>query len=361
MFVPAVGYRIVLLAPWSFKLYYEHRNATMFDRVVDGGWKKLAADLNYVYHVDNDYSKGLKSIDVDLPTGTLLEIDRVYVRTANKSSASKEDDYDSITFKVITHPTWKDPKKSKKTRFWVKLEDANNIEYELPPDFAATKEACREKAKLPKKLTAEKILDQLRWSVTRDQDVTTPAKRENVRSEFPWLTEEAYEQMRLILGEYHSIMTPWEDACQKKHDLARYAEIEAQLKAGLLHLPMSVAATVKTMDDLKKSGCMSYVFGERENVGAQRRAQALKSLDMWTLIGIVSGYGQGTTVSTKKNVDGSTTRTFRNDVRVEYANSAWADGMLPESTNHIWLRVTTNADNTEIAKVEAGLDEKAAQ
>ncbi len=68
-----------------------------------------------------------------------------------------------------------------------------------------------------------------------------------------------------------------------------------------------------------------------------------------------------TTVSTKKNADGSTTRTFRTDERTKYAQYDWAKGMLPDSTNHIWLRVTTNSDNTEIAKVEAGLDERAVQ
>jgi hypothetical protein len=82
-------------------------------------------------YVDDDYRKGLASVEVTLPEGTMLECDRVYIRTFNKARVQEGDDYDSITWKLV------DPKKGKMQkhgRFWVKLSDANEIEFELQED-----------------------------------------------------------------------------------------------------------------------------------------------------------------------------------------------------------------------------------
>jgi hypothetical protein len=56
-------------------------------------------------------------IDCSLPKGTILTLDRIYVR---KGKAG----FDSISF--IIH---KCPIKGIKGRFWVKLEDANTLVY----------------------------------------------------------------------------------------------------------------------------------------------------------------------------------------------------------------------------------------
>ena len=59
-----------------------------------------------------------------LLAGTVLKVDRIYIR---KGSA----EYSSITFFVSESPMPElSSKKGPKRRFWVKLQDANNIEFE---------------------------------------------------------------------------------------------------------------------------------------------------------------------------------------------------------------------------------------
>ena len=100
---------------------------------------KFAKARNFAKKGDNQYGvwsgeryrSGYKQVEVTLPAGTILECDRVYIRTFNKARVNDGDDYDSITWKLI------DPKKGKAEkfgRFWVKLVDANNIDFRLTDD-----------------------------------------------------------------------------------------------------------------------------------------------------------------------------------------------------------------------------------
>lgn len=73
---------------------------------------------------------GKKSVQITLPKGTELKVDRIYIR----KGASE---FSSITFKTISfgktevkHP-WRTGSKSKNSlRFWVKLQDCNRIVFE---------------------------------------------------------------------------------------------------------------------------------------------------------------------------------------------------------------------------------------
>jgi hypothetical protein len=113
LYVPEIGTQFRLKAPWTFRLFFEHRNAGFGDvmgitppgvmpQSYYGGWCKR--DLHTT---------------VTLPEGTLLKVDRVYLR----KGAPK---FSSLTF-YASHPT----AMKKKARFWVKLEDAHDMEFDL--------------------------------------------------------------------------------------------------------------------------------------------------------------------------------------------------------------------------------------
>ena len=78
------------------------------------------------------YASNNKSVEVTIPKGTLLQVDRIYIR----KGAS---DYSSITFfaknigeVIIPASRWSrstKPVKKKALRFWAKLSDCNNIEF----------------------------------------------------------------------------------------------------------------------------------------------------------------------------------------------------------------------------------------
>jgi len=133
LYVPTNGDQLLLTADWAFTLHTErwhsNRSKTLYDRLGIGpvrterGW--------------HDYPTSQAS----LPAGTLLQVDRVYIRRFNRAAKSVEDDYDSITFQVTRHPTWPaEPRRKVLARFWVKLSDANNIEFEhaSAPRWAAS-------------------------------------------------------------------------------------------------------------------------------------------------------------------------------------------------------------------------------
>lgn len=69
---------------------------------------------------------GYASVPLTLDPGTILECDRVYVRSTSKSRLQVKDDYDSITWRVIGPKGRPVPK----SRFWTKLLDTRSIDYD---------------------------------------------------------------------------------------------------------------------------------------------------------------------------------------------------------------------------------------
>lgn len=119
LYIPACGDRITLAAPWTFTLYLEHRNIEFAKT------KELVdKDMN---RWGGGFGNNMKRFEVTLPAGTILEVDRVYIRTFNKSYVKDENDYDSITWKIVNP---KNKKPFPKQRFWSKLVDANQIEFD---------------------------------------------------------------------------------------------------------------------------------------------------------------------------------------------------------------------------------------
>lgn len=134
LYIPEIGDTIKLVAPWTFNLYNEHRNDTLIE-------------IGEIKFPDNQ-SSFMQSVPFIIPAGEVLKIDRIYIR---KGSA----DYSSLSF------LWKGMKTKKRSepryatvlqpghpmhgirqhvgenvisakpvRFWAKLSDVNNIEFE---------------------------------------------------------------------------------------------------------------------------------------------------------------------------------------------------------------------------------------
>lgn len=162
LFIPPLGTEIELAADWHFRLFDEHRNDKMINllapprpqRAIDGFWglsrEERADAMNESgwereggpFQPGDDHScYGVaKFAPIMLPAGTKLKIQRIYIRQGQKG-------FDSVTFTVSGLPADaadKVPALAKKKpkdvgRFWVKLEDANQMAVTSPiePVFPA--------------------------------------------------------------------------------------------------------------------------------------------------------------------------------------------------------------------------------
>ncbi len=109
LYIPALGDHIKLTADWTFLLFPESRNETLYAHL----------GLEYPRRVYD-----AKPVRVTLPAGTELGIDRIYIRRGNK-------EFDSITFNLLGVPTQKLQYGAKmRVRFWAKLAAVNTIEFE---------------------------------------------------------------------------------------------------------------------------------------------------------------------------------------------------------------------------------------
>lgn len=127
-YIPEIGDEIVLTNRWKFNLYPEPRNLTM---------GKLHGFINTTYYChpkfkdiwvkepfEYDHKNLIRNIIpnkeyeetllISLPKGTVLKIDRIYIRKGLS-------DFSSITFTTKIN--------NKRIRFWAKLKDVNNIEF----------------------------------------------------------------------------------------------------------------------------------------------------------------------------------------------------------------------------------------
>lgn len=135
--IPTVGDSIILLSDWTVDLFNEARNATLMNffndnRFIENEWSNPPIPSTVVQYV--------------IPAGERLKIDRIYIR-------KNQGDFDSITFlwtgksipahiETVPGINWgpgaqtpdrqyKVPKKP--VRFWVKLDCANEIEFDWAP------------------------------------------------------------------------------------------------------------------------------------------------------------------------------------------------------------------------------------
>jgi hypothetical protein len=112
MYIPEIGDHVKLAEPWAFRLFDEYRNASMFEH--------LALPDPRASKKPRDFA------EVELPAGTELGVDRVYIRRGNA-------EFSSITFNLIGYKKPKGSGLPSRVRFWAKLEDVNRMVF-----FSAT-------------------------------------------------------------------------------------------------------------------------------------------------------------------------------------------------------------------------------
>jgi hypothetical protein len=133
--MPLLGDQVRLLEDWSFPLYAEHRNGSLAIAlgIVPKPRERYFWWYEYVTEKDEHgyvVSHGCKEYPVTLPAGTVLQLDRIYIRKGSE-------DYDSLTFLIVDSPNdvlkpWKKIKTGAKSasngaiRFWTKMSDIND-------------------------------------------------------------------------------------------------------------------------------------------------------------------------------------------------------------------------------------------
>lgn len=127
MYIPRLKDVVKLTRPWSFILHCEYRNKSVWE--LNGipyvYWERDLTSAEIKKHNvivtphTNVYDK--YSVVMELPVGTQLSIDRIYIRKGGE-------EFDSVTFNIVkgTMPNFK----SGKARFWAKLDDVNTMEFE---------------------------------------------------------------------------------------------------------------------------------------------------------------------------------------------------------------------------------------
>ena len=128
LYIPDIGDQFRLTEDWEFPLFFEHRNNGLVTRVNPAIGPA-------------GYGRCEESIGCCLPAGTVLQTDRIYIRSGSRKAWS------SITFYIKYAPGDKEkskyrkqpelttnmditPQKLKGARFWAKLASVNEIEYE---------------------------------------------------------------------------------------------------------------------------------------------------------------------------------------------------------------------------------------
>lgn len=118
LYVPEIGDRLKLTTDWQFDLHSEYRN------------KSLMEHFGFTFNYRNE-----KINKVTIPAGTVLKVDRVYIRQGLQ-------EWSSISFYAEGIGKGKGSFGRPKTaRFWAKLSDCNRIEFELESAIADQKPA----------------------------------------------------------------------------------------------------------------------------------------------------------------------------------------------------------------------------
>lgn len=163
LYIPEIGDHLRLTADWTFNLHNEYRNRSLWElydcenkpEVIDqeakasdlrakieaimSKWRwpgsfswhyndKIArdpADVEKLSQYQDELHKlNLKITTITIPANSLLAVDRIFIRKGM-------DDWSSLTFFLKEHPAYTF---KKKPRFWAKLADCNNIEFEQVKD-----------------------------------------------------------------------------------------------------------------------------------------------------------------------------------------------------------------------------------
>lgn len=109
--IPVVKDQIVLIADWTFELRSDSRNIKLHDVIV---YTPFA-----IRHKNGILGMGFP-LTVTFPTGTVLKVECLDIRKGDPV-------FDSINFRIVEFPP---NSLLTNKRFWVKLGDVNNIEFD---------------------------------------------------------------------------------------------------------------------------------------------------------------------------------------------------------------------------------------
>jgi hypothetical protein len=112
LYIPALGDELTLAAPWSFNLKNERRNKSLIQYFLP----TLPPDPWYGPPMGRDR---MLTLPVTVPTGTVLMVDRIYIRAGAK-------DFDSVTFRCAM-PLKPGQKKASRVRFFASLTEVNGM------------------------------------------------------------------------------------------------------------------------------------------------------------------------------------------------------------------------------------------
>lgn len=141
LYIPPKSSELTLAADWTFDLFNEGRNNGLI-HAMDIRFPRV----DYRAQLDQHHS-------VTLPAGTRMKVDRIYIR-------SGQSDFDSITFFITTKDAeqmtcWRRSTQGS-IRFWVKLRDANNLEFD---ENSVVSPEEREVAKVLQKQLSKKTVN----------------------------------------------------------------------------------------------------------------------------------------------------------------------------------------------------------
>jgi len=111
LYVPDIGDTLKLSKDWKFYLQSEYRQRLDLDQFGTGN--TVSRDSIQFYKDQDDFN------EVIIPKGSVLKVDRVYIRKGSSG-------FSSITFLLKEV----DGKKVKSQRFWAHLRECNKIEFE---------------------------------------------------------------------------------------------------------------------------------------------------------------------------------------------------------------------------------------
>jgi hypothetical protein len=147
--IPHLGTELTLAADWTFRLFTEHRNDGLVQaaglthpyKLLPEFWQAKPAERQAAIEkskwrdadgsmprIEDRYYSGYIQHPLTLPAGTVLTIDRIFIRKGSS-------DFDSVSFwlKAKQAPIVVNGRTLKKSvRFWAKLDDANQIQFKEP-------------------------------------------------------------------------------------------------------------------------------------------------------------------------------------------------------------------------------------
>lgn len=119
--IPSIGDQVKLIKDWNAPIPVESRNDKFICLMDPSQHDNVKKNMWYWYE---ESKKPMSFVNVVIPKGTQLTVDRIYIRKGKK-------EFDSISFVVTELPGKELGKKifGIRARFWVKLAELKNLTF----------------------------------------------------------------------------------------------------------------------------------------------------------------------------------------------------------------------------------------